>query len=420
MFEGSLEVNDRCGPTWDVPATRVDWRMVDRELRSIASKRCALDASEARWLREAERLQIWKHLSMVSALDYMERVLGYTPHAARERLRVAHELAQLPAIGQSFARGELPFSAVRELTRVATADTDTAWRDAAVGKSVHEIEQLVAGRTRGSQPSDPPDPAVRTQIVRFELRPDTYARLRQARTALADEHGRHLDDDELIAALCDATLDRAAPTTEPNGRARFQIALTLCERCRQGWQHGAGVKIAVDAIAVDQALCDAQHIGPIDADRPARAYQDIPPATARLVWHRDGGHCQTPGCRSSRGLEIHHIIHRDDGGSHEPSNLTIRCSACHRSHHAGRLMISGTAPDRIETRRCDERDRKPASKLDDATVRAQVRDALVGLGWTAAIARNAVEAAASHVGRDATLDSWVREALRRCPVRRTN
>src|SRR5262245_25657110 len=125
MLDGSSVVIEEGCPTWDVGA-RGDWRVVDRELRAIAKQRAALDATEARWLREAERLQIWRPLGMVNALDYMERVLGYTPHAARERLRVASALAELPAIDASFAQGELSFSTVRELTRVATADTDRA------------------------------------------------------------------------------------------------------------------------------------------------------------------------------------------------------------------------------------------------------------------------------------------------------
>jgi hypothetical protein len=52
------------------------WRTVDRALRAIKQRRAALDADEARWLREAEALQIWRPLGMVSALDYLERVLG--------------------------------------------------------------------------------------------------------------------------------------------------------------------------------------------------------------------------------------------------------------------------------------------------------------------------------------------------------
>src|SRR5437762_6540058 len=53
------------------------WRVVDRALREIAARRAALDAEEAQWLREAEALQIWRQLGMVSALDYLERVLHY-------------------------------------------------------------------------------------------------------------------------------------------------------------------------------------------------------------------------------------------------------------------------------------------------------------------------------------------------------
>ena len=97
-------------------------------------------------------------------------------------------------------------------------------------------------------------------------------------------------------------------------------------------------------------MCDAQHIGSIDGTEPERAYQDIPPSVARLVWRRDGGRCRVPGCRSSRGLELHHLIHRADGGTHEASNLGLVCAACHQAHHDGRLTISGTV-DQIEVHR---------------------------------------------------------------------
>jgi Holliday junction resolvasome RuvABC DNA-binding subunit len=55
------------------------------------------------------------------------------------------------------------------------------------------------------------------------------------------------------------------------------------------------------------------------------------------------------------------------------------------------------------------------SRLDDAIVRTQARDALVGLGWKPNIARAAVEEAKSHVGREPSLEILIREALRRCP-----
>src|SRR3954465_4438256 len=90
----------------------LDWKAIDRALRTIRRRRSALDAEEARWLREAEALQIWKPLGMGSALDYMERVLGYAPRTAQDRLRVARALGELPRLAAALASDDLAFSAV--------------------------------------------------------------------------------------------------------------------------------------------------------------------------------------------------------------------------------------------------------------------------------------------------------------------
>src|SRR5262245_17626350 len=118
------------------------------------------------WLREAEALQIWRPLGMVSALDYLERALGYAPRTAQERLRVARALGSLPALTDALANGEFAYSAVRELTRVATPATESAWVAAAAGKSLRQIEKLVADHRPGDRPDDSPDPEARTHEVR--------------------------------------------------------------------------------------------------------------------------------------------------------------------------------------------------------------------------------------------------------------
>ena len=354
LWEGNQDsaVEVESAPTW-ASARRsekqLDWRTVDRALRAIQKRRATLDADEARWLREAEALQIWKPLGMVSALDYLERALGYAPRTAQERLRVARALGSLPMLTTALATGELAYSAVRELVRVVTPATEAAWVEAATGKNLRQIEALVADHRPGDQPDDPPDPDARTHVVRFELAADTFALLRQVRTVLNDEHGMNLSDDEFLAALCNAVLG-GAQASESTGRAKFQIAVTVCQHCRQGWQQGAGRQTPIDAAAVDRAMCDAQHIGSMDEATPTRAHQHIAPSVARLVWRRDGGRCRVDGCRSSRGLELHHVVHRADGGSHDASNLVLLCSACHQAHHRGTLAISGTA-DRLQIHR---------------------------------------------------------------------
>ncbi|HET9623401.1 MAG TPA: HNH endonuclease [Kofleriaceae bacterium] len=397
-----------CGDDWAyaTAAASPDWRMVDRELRKIARRRAALDAEEARWLREAERCQIWRELGMVSALDYMERVLGYAPRTAQERLRIARALGELPVLTEALAGGELAYSAIRELTRVAMPSTEAAWCEAARGKNLRQIEELVADHKPGDRPDDPRDPEARMHVVRLEMTAETYALWRQARQSLEGERGASLSDDEVVAAMCGAVLaDKGAG--EPTGRAKFQIAMIVCERCRAGWQEGAGVKVPVASAVVARAECDAQHVGSIDEDRVERAHQDVAPRVARLVWRRDGGRCRTPGCRSSRSLEIHHIVHRARGGSHAASNLILLCSACHAAHHNGKLRIAGTA-DQLDVERAH------VGALQTAVLRTQAKAALLGLGWKPAVAVPAIEAAMGALGAAPTLERLIFESLRRC------
>src|SRR6185437_10345772 len=122
---------------------------------------------------------------------------------------------------------------------------------------------------------------------------------------------------------------------------KHQVQTTICSACKQGWQDGAGVKLPLDAADVARAECDAQRIG---SDRePGRATQDVAPKIVRFVHRRDGGRCRVPGCRSSRYLEIHHVVPREAGGNHEPENLVLLCDGHHRAVHEGTLAIAGSS-----------------------------------------------------------------------------
>jgi hypothetical protein len=179
---------------------------VHRRLCEYARHRSALDAAEAFDLVRAEQFKIYAFHACATHYEYMERVLGYGPHAARERMRVARALVGLPETTAALARGELSYSAVRELTRVATDETETAWLERAKGLVVNQIERLVAHHQRGDRPDDPPDPNLRPRVVRLELPPEVYALWRQARTVVAEERGSEISDADLIETLCRAVI----------------------------------------------------------------------------------------------------------------------------------------------------------------------------------------------------------------------
>ena len=332
------------------PTGAGDWKVIDTALRTIAQRRGALDALEAKWIREALRVKIWREVGCVTMADYLERRLGYASRTAHDRVRVAVALEELPKLAAALEAG-FPHSAVRALTRVCTNDNEQKWLDGVRGKSVHEIESMVAGRARGADPADPPNLNLVGKTLPFEgVRPATEALVRDARRALQEEraNGEVMSDDDVLASFARSVLERG---TGERTVAPYQIAVGLCERCGCGWQESGGRKFALSKADTERACCDAQWIGRVDGGAPERATQDVPPSVRRMVHRRARGRCEMPGCRSTRCLEIHHIVPRSLGGTHDPENLILLCDGCHASHHRGLIDICGTASELIIRRK---------------------------------------------------------------------
>ncbi len=168
---------DECGdrvwidPEIECVSPAVSWREADRNLRRIARQQSALDLELGRWLVIAKRTEVHRQLGLGSFVEYVERVLGFQPRATEDRLRVAAELEALPAISAALGTGAVSYSVVRDLTRVATPETETTWLAASAGKTAREVRELVAGREPGQLPTDRADPALERRPLHLELEP---------------------------------------------------------------------------------------------------------------------------------------------------------------------------------------------------------------------------------------------------------
>src|SRR5438094_5782568 len=101
----------------------------------IAELSAHLDAATARLLeliREFDARAGW-NTGFRSCAEWLTWRVGLDRGAARERVRVARALGTLPRMAQALARGELSYSTVRALTRVAAPDPEE--RLLAVGRA---------------------------------------------------------------------------------------------------------------------------------------------------------------------------------------------------------------------------------------------------------------------------------------------
>lgn len=73
------------------------------------------------------------------------------------------------------------------------------------------------------------------------------------------------------------------------------------------------------------------------------SFRNPPERLRRLIEHRDRYQCRVPGCDARHWLEVHHIIHWEDGGATITSNTVLLCGKHHRMHHQGLIGITGNA-----------------------------------------------------------------------------
>jgi hypothetical protein len=390
---------------------KVQWQDIHKQLVRLAKQRAGQDFEEGQWLLRGMKAGIHIALAYGSYFEYVERVFGYTPRIAADRIRVAQALEQLPAMAEALRTAAISWSIARELTRVAVAQTEREWLDAVKTKTVRQVERMVSGRSKGDRPGDPPDETARRHVVRFEVGGDVLALLREAQAELVRRSGGHLGDDDVIRLLAASVLGGA----RDEGRSAYQVAMTICGRCGNGKQEACGDAIPVTPTVVERACCDAQHIGeadPASGARP-RASQTIPPVIRREVLRRHGGCCAVPGCSNSTFVEVHHLDRREEGGTHDPRRLIPLCSAHHAAEHEGRLIIEGDA---ITGFSFYHGDRAPygAQAVPETTMAwADAFSALKNLGFKEGPIRQALEAVRRDVDHDADAQSITRAALAR-------
>ena len=97
---------------------------------------------------EFDRRNAWGGEGIKSSAHWLNFKCGISMGAAREKIRVARALPALPLVSESFAKGELSFSKVRAITRVATPDNEEYLHMIAQHGTTAHIELLVRSYRR--------------------------------------------------------------------------------------------------------------------------------------------------------------------------------------------------------------------------------------------------------------------------------
>ena len=94
-------------------------------------------------IAELDRREVWAAHGALSCAHWLSWACGIDTHTAREKVRVARALTELPLLSEALAKGELGYSKVRALTRIATPENEADLLNIGLHGTAQHVEKFV-------------------------------------------------------------------------------------------------------------------------------------------------------------------------------------------------------------------------------------------------------------------------------------
>lgn len=353
---------------------------LDRAIVSLAARLNADTHDLLVLIRRFDERGGWLRWGFESCAEWLHWRCDLSLSAAREKVRVAHALKTLPLIAPAFARGELSYSKVRALTRVANPKNEDDLLTFALRTTAARVEErcreLRCGTTASTEDalraqsrralSLRRDPQRGTATITVELPLEAAELIDKAldramemearvylEPELAKEGWRQQRADALVAmARTYLAGDREAGAGTPD---HYQVVVHVDQTALTANHGRSGLPIeSVRRIACDSnriTLVEDEHGEPLSIGRKSRT---VPAAIKRALWARDKG-CRFPGCGRKRFVDAHHIEHWSTSGATSLDNLMLLCTQHHQLVHEGGFRIEKDYQDRWFFKRPDGR-----------------------------------------------------------------
>ncbi len=322
----------------------------------------------------------WHGIGIQSCAHWLNWKCGISMGPAREKVRVARALTDLPKISTAFRKGKVSYSKVRAMTRVATAKNESALLQVAMGGTANHVETQVRLYRKTKRIEALNQENLRhahrslswyiddddSWIFKGRFTAEQGVLIKKALEAAADqlfEEQKDVPEDVSAETSASQPVDRLTP--QPVDQRRADALERVVEGFLAGAEknHPGGARYVVnihtdietlkeDGAGAEAELEDRDHVPAETSRRMAcdcskvhwhegkkgeplnigRKTRSIPPAIRRALQRRDRG-CRFPGCTCYRFVDAHHIQHWADGGETSMENLVLLCRNHHRLVH---------------------------------------------------------------------------------------
>ena len=338
-------------------------------------------------IREFDENGYWGGPGLASCAHWLNFKCGMGMNAARERVRVARALAQLPKISAAFEAGTVSYSKVRAMTRVATAESEDFLLNIAKHGTAYHVETLVRKyrRVQRQRDLDTVNAVHVTREVTYYWDEDGalvfHGRLPAEQGAailkaleMQMEAGFREPSPLSVSAETPEEPETRSPVAARRADALAEIAETYMNSRPVANSTADRYQVIVHVSEDSSWLDDGPHVSaetfrrvgcdcnvirvqeneggePLSIGRRSRL---VPPAIRRALRLRDDG-CRFPGCTRRHFVDAHHIEHWSKGGETSLDNLVQLCREHHRLVHEGGFSCERTRSGEIVFKDARER-----------------------------------------------------------------
>ncbi len=356
-----------------------DAEQLGAEITELCSYIYAAESRLLSLIREFDERGYWAQQGLCSCAHWLNLKCGIGMNAAREKLRVAHALAELPKISERFDRGQLSYSKVRAITRIADKGNEDYLLMIADHGTAHHVEKLVSKYRTAKHLQD-------IDIVRAQYNNREMTHYYDHDGCLVIKARLPAGQGALIVKALEMAMDvqfhdndvypkgtSTAVTSDPESESEAEVvpiatrradALTEIAETYMNNNESSGstadrYQVVVHVSAVASSIEDGPGVTAVTSRRIAcdssvvcikedengeplsigRRSRSIPPPMRRALRARDKG-CCFPGCTNTRFVDGHHIKHWADGGETSLDNLVMLCRHHHHLVHEGGFACS--------------------------------------------------------------------------------
>jgi hypothetical protein len=317
-------------------------------------------------VREFDDRMGWAKWGYSNCAEWLSWRCGISLSAAREKVRTAQALRELPEISHAFREGKLSYTKVRALTRVAAVQGEDVLLRYALQASAPAVEERCR-QIRNTQPESVYDarrfwdarslsvwrnPSNGTLCLRAELPLEVGELVMKAiEKALQQNEAAEAvsgaskttfqaEQADALVEIVRTYLDGgSAAGGESSTADRYQVVVHVDEAALHGGAGRADAPLeTIKRLACDSSIVvvtEDERGTPLDVSRKQRI---VSTALRRAISARDR-HCRFPGCHRTRYVEAHHVEHWVDGGETSVGNVLLLCTYHHRLLHEGGYRI---------------------------------------------------------------------------------